>query len=82
MAPAWPGGAADKAARPLGTLLQEGAKIVAASDKLVWLEAGADVWMCVIEISPRFSSALKYRNARELYQNWPRALCFNAASFE
>ena len=76
------GSAATKEARTLGALLQEGARIVAASDRLVWLESSAGVYMCVIELGSRFESALKYRKVRELYQNWPRALCFNAASFE
>ena len=75
-------GAATKEARPLGALLQEGARIVAAADRLVWLETGAGVYLCVIELSPRFEAALKYRKVRDLYRNWPRALCFNAASFE
>lgn len=77
-----PGEVVTKDARPLGLLLLEGGRIVAASEKLVWVETPAGVYMCVIEINTRFEAALRYRKVRELYQNWPRSLCFNAASFE
>ena len=78
----FPAAARVKDARPLATLLEEGAKVVAASGRNVWVDTGKDTYMCVVEVSERFRSALKRRNVRELYANWPTALCFNAGSFE
>lgn len=79
---AGPAFAAAKDAKPLGVLLADGGKVVASSDKLVWVETETTTYMCVIELSRRFDNALRYRRVRELYDNWPRALCFNAKSFE
>ncbi len=71
-----------KDARPLGVVLKEGGQIVAASEEFVWVKVQGETYMCVIEINNRFRQALKLRNVRELYANWPAALCFNAGSFE
>ncbi|MEM7060279.1 MAG: hypothetical protein AAF557_22085 [Pseudomonadota bacterium] len=79
---AMPANGAVKDARPLGVLLQSGAKVVAASGEYVWVELGQETYMCVVELNSRFRQALKLRNVRELYGNWPSALCFNAGSFE
>ena len=77
-----PASASVKDARPLGILLEAGAKVVAASGEFVWVEHGTKTYMCVIEMNTRFRQALKFRKVRELYANWPTALCFNAGSFE
>lgn len=74
--------AQDREARPLGALLRDGGRVVAAAESLLWVETKADLWMCVIEISDRFRASLKHRRVRELYASWPGSLCFNARSFE
>lgn len=71
-----------KDARPLGALLEDGGKVIAASGEMIWIELGPDTYMCIVELNNRFRQALKLRNVRELYANWPTALCFNAGSFE
>ena len=64
-----PANGAVKDARPLGTLLEAGGKVIAASGEMVWVELGPDTYMCVIEMNNRFRQALKFRKVRELYAN-------------
>ena len=79
---ATPSLAREREAVPFSRLVERGAVVTAASDEFVWVAAGDDIYMCVIEISERFRGALARRKVRDLLANWPTSLCFNAGSFE
>jgi len=77
-----PASVSGKEALPLSAVLKDGGKVVAASGEMVWVESSTGTYLCVVEMSPRFRTALRLRKIRDLLAAWPTSICFNAGSFE